>query len=133
MNIEVTRAAPEGDRPSPNDSAATTQADDTILAVPFDTICGCCGGPAGTEGAWCSHCIRECREHTQQHDLQRLTELKVEPFEWAAVFYARAGIPVFPLRSGSKAPATRNGFKDASTDLRLIRDHWRRNPSHNIG
>jgi hypothetical protein len=129
-------------QPSTNDTAATTQADDDSLSDWSDTertqaapdpFCGRCGGPAGPEGAWCSNCIRECREHTHQHDLQRLTELNVEPFEWGAVFYARAGIPVFPLRFGSKVPATRNGFKDASTDLRLIRDHWRRNPSHNIG
>jgi hypothetical protein len=84
-------------------------------------------------GAWCDSCIRTCREHTEMLDLQRLPELNSEPLPWAAYFYARAGIPVHPLRSGSKVPATKNGFKDASTDLQLIRDHWRQYPHHNIG
>jgi Bifunctional DNA primase/polymerase, N-terminal len=133
MTLEVTEPAPEGDRPTSNDSAATTAPDDNILTAASDTICGRCGGPAAPDGAWCDNCIRECREHTERLDLQRFTELNAGPPEWAAIFYARAGIPVFPLRSGSKVPATRNGFKDASTDLRLIGDHWRQNPSHNIG
>jgi hypothetical protein len=64
------RAAPEGDRPSPNDSAATTQADETILAASAETICGRCGGPSGPEGAWCDQCINECREYTRWLDSQ---------------------------------------------------------------
>jgi len=33
-----------------------------------------------------------------------------------ALGYARHGWPVFPCMPGSKEPATRHGFKDASTD-----------------
>ena len=69
-----------------------------------DPFCGRCGGTAGPEGAWCDNCIRTCKEYTQQLDLQRFTELNTEPLEWAAVFYARVGIPVFPLMPGKKVP-----------------------------
>ena len=50
----------------------------------------------------------------------------------AALAYARAGWPVFPCRPGSKEPATRNGFYDAATDERQIRDWWRREPDRNV-
>ena len=50
----------------------------------------------------------------------------------AALAYARAGWPVFPCRPGGKEPATRNGFHDASTDGRQIRDWWRREPDRNV-
>lgn len=51
----------------------------------------------------------------------------------AALRYASWGWAVFPLRPGSKAPATRNGFKDASTDEDTIRDWWTANPAYNVG
>jgi hypothetical protein len=50
----------------------------------------------------------------------------------AALGYARAGWPVFPCRTGSKEPATRNGFYDASTDERQIREWWHRQPDRNV-
>jgi Bifunctional DNA primase/polymerase, N-terminal len=50
----------------------------------------------------------------------------------AALAYARAGWPVFPCRPGSKEPATRNGFHDASTGERQIREWWRRAPDRNV-
>lgn len=71
--------------------------------------------------------------------------------ERAALTYAAWGWPVFPLRSindpcdGSrictesgvckcpKKPATRNGFKDATTDFGKIRSWWAANPTLNIG
>src|SRR5215211_1232574 len=96
-------------------------------------ICDRCSGKAGPDGAWCDRCIRTCRDHTERLDLQRLSDLNAESLGWAAYFYARAKLPVHPLRTGSKLPATRNGFNDATTDLQLIRDHWRRHPNHNIG
>jgi Bifunctional DNA primase/polymerase, N-terminal len=95
--------------------------------------CGRCEGTAGPEGAWCDRCISACRNHTERLDLQRLPELNSEALPWAAAFYARAGIPVHPLRPGMKLPATKNGFKDATTDLRTVQDFWRNNPDHNIG
>lgn len=51
----------------------------------------------------------------------------------AALLYASWGWPVFPLREGQKRPATRNGFKDATTDADRIRAWWTRHPAHNIG
>lgn len=51
----------------------------------------------------------------------------------AAEQYARWGWPVFPLRPGEKRPATKHGFKDATTDLERIRAWWKRHPDSNIG
>ena len=51
----------------------------------------------------------------------------------AALVYAGWGWPVFPLRAGTKTPATRHGFKDATTDLDRVRAWWTRHPDHNIG
>jgi hypothetical protein len=60
-----------------------------------------------------------------------------------ALAYAAAGWPVFPIRpndrtcSGGrececKAPLTRNGFKDATTDETVIRSWWRKWPLANV-
>lgn len=51
----------------------------------------------------------------------------------AAVIYAGWGWAVFPCLPGGKAPATRNGFKDATTNTGQIRKWWTENPSYNIG
>ena len=81
----------------------------------------------------CDPCLQACLDHTQQLDLLRLPELNDEPLSWAAFFYARSGIPVHPLRPGSKIPTTRHGVKDATTDTKQVRDHWRDHPDDNIG
>jgi hypothetical protein len=49
-----------------------------------------------------------------------------------ALAYARRGWPVFPCRPGAKEPATRHGFRDASTDPDRIRSWWHRQPDANI-
>lgn len=52
----------------------------------------------------------------------------------AAHWYAATcGWPVFPLRPGTKTPATPNGFRDATTDLDRIHRYWETNPQANIG
>lgn len=51
----------------------------------------------------------------------------------AAIWYAGRGHLVFPLRPGTKIPATRNGFKDASMNPDTIRAWWTENPNYNIG
>jgi hypothetical protein len=104
---------------------------------------GRCGGPAGPGGHWCADCIRTCREYTLRLDLGRLpiiaelgrdAAIQEDRMRWAAIFYARCGIPVFPLQPGGKAPLARtHGVNDASTDLRKIRARWARNPVDNIG
>jgi hypothetical protein len=51
----------------------------------------------------------------------------------AALWYAAAGWPVFPLKPAGKTPLTRNGFKDASTNLTQVAAWWRTTPAANIG
>ena len=66
----------------------------------------------------------------------------------AALAYAASGWPVFPIHgaaegscscgntdctSPGKHPRTEHGFKDASSDVGVIRDWWRRWPTANIG
>ena len=51
----------------------------------------------------------------------------------AALWYARRDIAVFPCHPQGKQPATRNGFKDATTDLDQIRAWWDITPDANIG
>ena len=51
----------------------------------------------------------------------------------AAKKYANMGLAVFPLRVKGKEPITDNGFKDATTDLRIIEKWWHDNPNCNIG
>ena len=50
----------------------------------------------------------------------------------AAVTLACKGIAVFPCRPRDKRPATANGLKDATTDLKTIRHWWRHEPQFNI-
>jgi hypothetical protein len=95
-------------------------------------LCGRCGG-LSPGGGWCAQCVQESLSYTEWRDVSRLPELNTEPLDWAAILYARAKIPVFPLRPGTKVPATANGFKDATTDLRVVRSWWRDNPRYNIG
>jgi hypothetical protein len=50
----------------------------------------------------------------------------------AALAYARTGWPVFPCRAGEKAPATRHGFLDATTDPGRITSWWTAAPGRNV-
>jgi hypothetical protein len=51
-----------------------------------------------------------------------------------AIWYARRGIPVFPLAPNSKIPRKGSaGFKDASTDEEQVAAWWEREPASNIG
>ena len=49
-----------------------------------------------------------------------------------ALACASRGWPVFPCQPGGKEPATRHGFRDATTDAELIRLWWRRTPDANV-
>ena len=52
-----------------------------------------------------------------------------------ALSYAAQGFPVFPWmgRGASKAPLTRNGYRDATRDGAQIEEWWRRWPTARIG
>lgn len=47
--------------------------------------------------------------------------------------YAERGYKIFPVQEDSKAPATKNGFQDATDDLGTIKKWWDANPNYNIG
>ena len=49
-----------------------------------------------------------------------------------AISYAKMGISVFPIIPLSKKPATKNGFKDATTNIEQIRRWWKDNPNYGI-
>ena len=49
-----------------------------------------------------------------------------------ALRYAKMGFAVLPLKPRSKIPITKNGFKDATTDLQTISSWWDRTPDANI-
>lgn len=51
----------------------------------------------------------------------------------AALYYARHGWPVFPLRPRSKVPATEHGFYDGTKDPAVITPTWKNGPNSNIG
>lgn len=47
--------------------------------------------------------------------------------------YAERGYKIFPVQEDSKAPATKNGFHDATDDSETIKKWWKANPNCNIG
>jgi len=49
------------------------------------------------------------------------------------MWYAKNGIAVFPCRARDKRPATSNGFKDATTDVSIVKEWWGAHPDANIG
>lgn len=51
----------------------------------------------------------------------------------SALWYAHHGQPVFPCQPEGKAPLTRHGLNDASTDPERIRAWWAAAPQANIG
>ena len=51
----------------------------------------------------------------------------------AALTYAAAGWPTFPLASRGKVPATASGFKAATTDPEQVHQWWTDQPRANIG
>lgn len=51
----------------------------------------------------------------------------------AALWYASIGWPVLPLAVNAKAPATRHGLNDATTDAAEIAAWWEKHPDSNIG
>jgi len=58
--------------------------------------------------------------------------LRLDDLSTAALYYAELGYAVFPCIPGTKTPLTRNGFKDATTDLDLVESWWQKYPNANI-
>jgi Bifunctional DNA primase/polymerase, N-terminal len=54
------------------------------------------------------------------------------PVLGTALGLAARGWPVFPCRPGGKEPAVAHGFKDATTDPRVIEWWWERMPTANL-
>ncbi|MDP2659117.1 MAG: bifunctional DNA primase/polymerase, partial [Dehalococcoidia bacterium] len=50
-----------------------------------------------------------------------------------ALRYAKLGLGVFPLRKLTKAPATPQGFHDASTVPEVIKAWWKAEPDYGVG
>jgi hypothetical protein len=57
---------------------------------------------------------------------------RMNPRLAAALRYAQADWPVFPCLPGQKAPATKHGYLDATTDPDKITWWWSRNPGRNL-
>ena len=63
----------------------------------------------------------------------RLPEVADRPMLDAALAYAGAGVPVFPLQPRSKKPVIDRGFLNATCDESQIREWWESVPQANIG
>lgn len=86
-------------------------------------------------------------EADRLEELITLIDTKAPRLGAAAGLYASWGWPVFPLKAPcqpgchrcrgetpcGKRPATRHGFKDATTDPDRIHAWWSRHPDHNVG
>ena len=51
----------------------------------------------------------------------------------AAIEYASRGMAVFPVEPNGKAPVTKHGVHEATTDFNIIKKWWRKYPNANIG
>lgn len=51
----------------------------------------------------------------------------------AALYYARQGFKIFPLKPKCKEPLTAHGFKDATQLQVTVREYWQQYPQANIG
>lgn len=120
----------------------------------YSTCCDCGGLLHVTEANQCAHPLcrprrtkvqrlaeewlaavtsgDEAAERELQRQIDRI-DTAAPRLRDAALAYAAWGWPVFPLRAGEKRPATRRGFKDATTDMERIGAWWSRYPDHNIG
>lgn len=66
------------------------------------------------------------------HQAAAQTRLPATPEEYA-LFYAWMGWPVLAVANRGKAPLTKHGVKDATTDPAVIRHWWKQWPDANIG
>lgn len=80
-------------------------------------------------------CVEAGDDESAKLTEQEMAERNARPpnLPMAALAYAKWGWPVFPLQPGTKEPATKNGFKDATTKISWVTKWWERNPQYNIG
>ena len=104
-------AAPGWCRPKPNTRPAS--------CPPWPNSCGSRPTAAATPAA--PH--RPAASPGARHDRARLRQ---------ALAYADRGWPVFPCQAGQKTPATRHGYRDATTDPEQITAWFSRNPRWNV-
>lgn len=76
--------------------------------------------------------IREDQAEAERLEKQ-MNQAKSVSLGASALWYAKRGWPVFPLAPNTKQPATKNGFKNATTDLDQVRKWWTKNAWYNIG
>lgn len=95
--------------------------------------------PRTTELEWLANRWLEAQERGEDVEADRIESHMIEidgrppRLGEAAVAYASWGWPVFPLKPRSKAPASRHGFKDATTDVDRLHAWWAKHPDHNVG
>lgn len=63
-------------------------------------------------------------------DLRAINEMSLPE---AAIVYGRLGWPVLPLIPDRKQPATEHGLLQATRDVSIIEEWWKKNPKYNIG
>lgn len=89
-----------------------------------------CAAHVRAKGA-CADCIVRVSDHVNLN-LRLKRAAILTPRHAAALAYARANIPVFPVRVGEKIPLPYStGFKDATTDENTINAWWQ-NDDYNL-
>ncbi len=101
--------------------------------------------------AYCDAIQRGDAKEAERLERELNKPVKLPALGPVALWYAKQGWPVFPLRSVDspcrnnrrdkcaivcqcpKSPATQHGLKDATTDLVQIKQWWTANPNYNIG
>lgn len=73
------------------------------------------------------------KSNTVEHHASNESDVKNDMYAVAVSYTITYKWPVFPLIAGSKKPATRNGFKDASLDETQVRDWFPSGSAYNIG
>lgn len=108
------------------------------VVYPTETVHPCCEPkPTVMESlaqGWLT-CVNNGDEESAALTEEEIRKREAEPpdLAQAAETYVRWGFWVFPLMPGTKEPATKNGFEDATTRLDWVRKWWQRNPRYNIG
>jgi len=80
----------------------------------------------------CAWCKKKARKHDRKTEKRVYADLKTNNLLDAAIQYAGLGYPVLPCIPNGKAPLTKHGFKDATTNIEKIKSWWTKWPNANI-